>query len=117
MSSTGDVRHTSVEEVENAVDESILVVEDESAIAELISINLRNAGYEVTIAATADRHRAWSTACCRSGAARLDAAGQSGLHLATLRTKGDARIADNHAERRATKRRQDNGLTPAPTTT
>ena len=30
----------------------ILVVEDESAIAELISINLRHAGFEVTIAAT-----------------------------------------------------------------
>jgi two-component system phosphate regulon response regulator PhoB len=32
-----------------------LVVEDESAIAELISINLRHAGYDVTIAATADQ--------------------------------------------------------------
>ncbi len=32
----------------------VLVVEDESAIAELISINLRHAGYEVTIAATAE---------------------------------------------------------------
>ncbi|MFY9514173.1 MAG: phosphate regulon transcriptional regulator PhoB [Rubrivivax sp.] len=34
---------------------SILVVEDESAIAELISINLRHAGYEVTIATSADQ--------------------------------------------------------------
>jgi two-component system phosphate regulon response regulator PhoB len=33
----------------------VLVVEDESAIAELISINLRHAGYEVTIAADADQ--------------------------------------------------------------
>lgn len=33
----------------------VLVVEDESAIAELISINLRHAGYEVTIAASADQ--------------------------------------------------------------
>lgn len=33
----------------------ILVVEDESAIAELISINLRHAGHEVTIAATAEQ--------------------------------------------------------------
>ena len=33
----------------------ILVVEDEAAIAELISINLRHAGYEVTIASTADQ--------------------------------------------------------------
>lgn len=32
----------------------VLVVEDESAIAELISINLRHAGFEVTIAANAD---------------------------------------------------------------
>ena len=31
----------------------ILVVEDESAIAELISINLRHAGFEVTLAASA----------------------------------------------------------------
>jgi len=33
----------------------VLVVEDESAIAELISLNLRHAGYEVTIAGTADQ--------------------------------------------------------------
>ncbi len=33
----------------------VLVVEDESAIAELIAINLRHAGYEVTVAETADR--------------------------------------------------------------
>ncbi|MEO8298282.1 MAG: phosphate regulon transcriptional regulator PhoB [Burkholderiales bacterium] len=36
----------------------VLVVEDESAIAELISINLRHAGYEVTIAATAEQAQA-----------------------------------------------------------
>lgn len=35
----------------------VLVVEDESAIAELISINLRHAGYEVTLAASADQAR------------------------------------------------------------
>jgi len=34
---------------------TVLVVEDESAIAELISINLRHAGYEVTLAASADQ--------------------------------------------------------------
>ena len=33
----------------------VLVVEDESAIAELVSINLRHAGYDVVIAATAER--------------------------------------------------------------
>jgi two-component system, OmpR family, phosphate regulon response regulator PhoB len=36
----------------------ILVVEDETAIAELISINLRHAGFEVTIAATAEQAQA-----------------------------------------------------------
>ena len=36
----------------------ILVVEDEAAIAELVSLNLRHAGYEVTIAATADQAKA-----------------------------------------------------------
>jgi len=33
----------------------ILVVEDEAAIAELISINLRHAGFEVTIAGDAEQ--------------------------------------------------------------
>lgn len=37
---------------------SVLVVEDESAIAELISLNLRHAGYEVTLAATAEQAQA-----------------------------------------------------------
>jgi len=36
----------------------ILVVEDESAIAELISINLRHAGFEVTIAMNAEQAQA-----------------------------------------------------------
>ena len=36
----------------------ILVVEDESAIAELVAINLRHAGFEVAIAATADMAQA-----------------------------------------------------------
>jgi two-component system phosphate regulon response regulator PhoB len=36
----------------------VLVVEDEGAIAELISLNLRHAGYEVTVAATADQAQA-----------------------------------------------------------
>jgi two-component system, OmpR family, phosphate regulon response regulator PhoB len=36
----------------------VLVVEDESAIAELISINLRHAGFEVTIAGTAEQAQA-----------------------------------------------------------
>ena len=36
----------------------VLVVEDEPAIAELISLNLRHAGFEVTIAGTADQAQA-----------------------------------------------------------
>ncbi|MFO1329890.1 MAG: phosphate regulon transcriptional regulator PhoB [Rubrivivax sp.] len=36
----------------------ILVVEDESAIAELIAINLRHAGHEVTLAATSEQAQA-----------------------------------------------------------
>jgi len=36
----------------------VLVVEDESAIAELISINLRHAGFDVTIASNADQAQA-----------------------------------------------------------
>jgi two-component system phosphate regulon response regulator PhoB len=36
----------------------VLVVEDEGAIAELIALNLRHAGYEVTVAATADQAQA-----------------------------------------------------------
>ena len=36
----------------------ILVVEDEAAIAELISLNLRHAGYEVTLAANAEQAQA-----------------------------------------------------------
>ena len=37
----------------------IVVVEDESAIAELIALNLRHAGYEVTVAATAEQAQAF----------------------------------------------------------
>jgi two-component system, OmpR family, phosphate regulon response regulator PhoB len=37
---------------------SVLVVEDESAIAELIAINLRHAGFEVTLAVDADQAQA-----------------------------------------------------------
>src|SRR5690349_19403360 len=37
---------------------TVLVVEDEAAIAELITINLRHAGYEVTVVETADAAQA-----------------------------------------------------------
>jgi two-component system phosphate regulon response regulator PhoB len=36
----------------------ILVVEDETAIAELVAINLRHSGYEVTVAADASQAQA-----------------------------------------------------------
>jgi two-component system, OmpR family, phosphate regulon response regulator PhoB len=59
------------------------VVEDESAIAELIAINLRHAGYEITLAATADQAQAAVTAVLPD-LVLLDwmLPGQSGLALA-----------------------------------
>ena len=61
----------------------VLVVEDESAIAELIAINLRHAGYEVTVAETADRAQDEVVAMLPDLVV-LDwmLPGQSGLHLA-----------------------------------
>jgi two-component system, OmpR family, phosphate regulon response regulator PhoB len=61
----------------------ILVVEDEAAIAELVSLNLRHAGYEVTIAATSDQARAAVDAALPD-LVLLDwmLPGQSGLMLA-----------------------------------
>jgi two-component system response regulator MprA len=62
---------------------SVLVVEDESAIAELISINLRHAGYEVTVAASAEQAQAAVDAVLPD-LVLLDwmLPGQSGVHLA-----------------------------------
>ena len=72
----------------------VLVVEDESAIAELIAINLRHAGFEVTVAADAE-----------AGAAAVDRVlpdlvlldwmlpGQSGVQLAR-RWRADARTRE-----------------------
>ena len=46
----------------------ILVVEDESAIAELVAINLRHAGFEVAIAADAEHTKtAQKVEIARSG--------------------------------------------------
>jgi two-component system phosphate regulon response regulator PhoB len=73
---------------------SVLVVEDESAIAELISINLRHAGYEVTIATSADQAQ---TVIDRvlPDLVLLDwmLPGQSGLQLAK-RWRSDARTRE-----------------------
>jgi two-component system phosphate regulon response regulator PhoB len=73
---------------------SILVVEDETAIAELISINLRHAGFEVTIAATADQAQA-EIAQVLPDLVVLDwmLPGQSGLALAR-RWRSDSRTRE-----------------------
>ena len=69
----------------------ILVVEDESAIAELVAINLRHAGFEVAIAADAEQAQAEVYAVVPD-LVILDwmLPGQSGLQLAR-RWRGQAR--------------------------
>ncbi len=73
---------------------SVLVVEDESAIAELIAINLRHAGFEVTLAADADSAQA-SVDGMLPDLVLLDwmLPGQSGLQLAR-RWRADARTRE-----------------------
>ena len=72
----------------------ILIVEDESAIAELISINLRHAGFEVTIAADAEQAQTEVDAVLPD-LIILDwmLPGQSGLALAK-RWRADARTRE-----------------------
>lgn len=72
----------------------ILVVEDESAIAELISINLRHAGYEVTVAASFEQAQAAVDAVLPE-LVLLDwmLPGQSGLALAK-QWRGHARTRE-----------------------
>lgn len=72
----------------------VLVVEDESAIAELISLNLRHAGYEVTLAASAEQAQA-AVDGVLPDLVLLDwmLPGQSGLSLAR-RWRGDARTRE-----------------------
>ncbi len=72
----------------------IVVVEDEPAIAELIAINLRHAGHEVTIAATAEQAQREVDAMLPDLVV-LDwmLPGQSGLALAR-RWRGDARTRE-----------------------
>ena len=73
---------------------SVLVVEDESAIAELISLNLRHAGFDVTLAATADQAQAVVDGVLPD-LVLLDwmLPGQSGLALAK-RWRADARTKE-----------------------
>jgi two-component system phosphate regulon response regulator PhoB len=73
---------------------SVLVVEDESAIAELIAINLRHAGFEVTVAADADQAQA-AVDRVLPDLVLLDwmLPGQSGIVLAK-RWRGDARTRE-----------------------
>jgi two-component system, OmpR family, phosphate regulon response regulator PhoB len=72
----------------------VLVVEDESAIAELISLNLRHAGYEVTLAASAEQAQA-AVDGVLPDLVLLDwmLPGQSGLALAR-RWRADARTRE-----------------------
>ena len=99
----------------------ILVVEDEPAIAELVAINLRHAGFEVAIAADAEQAQAEIDArAARPGDARLDAARavRPAAGAALARAAAHARAAGDHADRqRATKPTRSPGSTPAPTTT
>ena len=73
---------------------SVLVVEDESAIAELIAINLRHAGFEVTVAADADQAQV-AVDRVLPDLVLLDwmLPGQSGIVLAK-RWRGDARTRE-----------------------
>jgi two-component system, OmpR family, phosphate regulon response regulator PhoB len=73
---------------------SVLVVEDESAIAELISINLRHSGFEVTVAASADQAQSVVDRVLPD-LVLLDwmLPGQSGLQLAK-RWRADARTRE-----------------------
>lgn len=72
----------------------VLVVEDESAIAELISINLRHAGYEVTMAANADQaQRAVDSMLPDLVVLDWMLPGQSGIALAR-RWRGEARTKE-----------------------
>jgi len=72
----------------------ILVVEDESAIAELISINLRHSGHEVTLAATADQAQ-FAVDAALPDLVLLDwmLPGESGILLAK-RWRSDARTRE-----------------------
>jgi len=72
----------------------ILVVEDESAIAELIAINLRHSGHEVTIATTAEQaHNEVSRVLPDLVVLDWMLPGESGLALAR-RWRGDARTRE-----------------------
>jgi two-component system phosphate regulon response regulator PhoB len=72
----------------------ILVVEDEPAIAEMLSINLRHAGYDVAVAATADEAQA-EVDQVLPDLVLLDwmLPGQSGLSLAK-RWRGESRTRE-----------------------
>jgi two-component system phosphate regulon response regulator PhoB len=81
----------------------ILVVEDESAIAELVAINLRHAGFEVAIAADAEQAQAEVDAVVPD-LVILDwmLPGQSGLQLARRwRARPERAPAGDHADGQA----------------
>ena len=80
----------------------ILVVEDESAIAELIAINLRHAGHELTVAADAQQAQFEVDAVLPGpGGARLDVARpiRPGAGAPMAQRSQDTLDADHHAYR------------------
>jgi DNA-binding response OmpR family regulator len=100
----------------------VLVVEDEAAIAELIAINLRHAGFEVTLAADADQARPWRSTAVLPDLVLLDwmLPGPSGPGAgpALACRRAHARAAGHHADRACRRVRQDHpAWTLAPTTT
>ena len=84
---------------------TVLVVEDEAAIAELIAINLRHAGFEVTLAENADQATVAVDAVLPD-LVLLDwmLPGQSGVALA--RRRADQGTAYHHADRACRRDRQ-----------
>ena len=72
---------------------SILVVEDEAAIRDLLAANLQRAGYKVMWPATCRKPRRWCAIAARPGAARWLPPGVPGLTFAR-RLRSDQRTKD-----------------------
>ena len=75
---------------------SILVVEDEPAILELLKVNLADAGYDVQGGRAMPRRRARRSTrdAARPRAARLDAAGAIGPRACAKQLRGDPRTRE-----------------------
>jgi PleD family two-component response regulator len=71
-----------------AVMPRVLVVEDEPAIAELVALNLRHSGYDVTRGSSAEAAHAWSTALPDLVVLDWMLPGESGVALARAGAPG-----------------------------